>query len=367
MIRSANVITYNRNRVPKPIRPAQREGQSRFRAVHIVRSVSMENEAIAMVNTIRGWVADGYSYGDIGVLVRVKSLASPVQFALKAGGIPFLPLEAATLYTSPVGKVIGAYLTICKQPATAAPEAYARALAIPSRYLSNEQLRAVGRRGWPLIQNISAFRVYAQPGIKAFLAGVHHLHTMNLGAGTPPEHFLDTLIQQFDLASHFRVRDQTNRRPAMATAAELIDLIRQMADTCANVTEFIEQYAQRAQVENELKGSSATIGDDRITVTTIRRSKGGEYRGVILFHVAEQTLPHRRMLATPEDIEEERRVFYVGVTRAIEQLCVTTETRKPSRFLSELDQPFEVRRRFSAIGERMPGWRWIQAIRRLKR
>ena len=363
--RSANVITHNRQRVPKPIRPAEREGRSRFRAVHIVRSVSLEKEAVAMVNTVRGWVADGYAYRDIGVLVRVKSLASPVQFALKEGGIPFLPLEEATLYTSPVGKVIGAYLSICQQPEVAPPEAYARGLAIPSRYLSNDQLRAVGRQGWPLVQNVTAFPVYAQPGIRLFLSGVHHLHTMKKASGTTANHFLDTLIQQFGIASHFQIRDQTTRRPAVATAAELIDLIRQMAVSCGNVTEFIERYAQRAQVENELKGGSGMSEDDRITVTTIHRSKGDEYRGVILFHVAEQTLPHRRMVGTPEDIEEERRVFYVGVTRAIEQLCVTTDTGKASRFLSELDQPFETRRRFGAIGERLPGWRWIQAIRRL--
>ena len=364
--RSANVITYNRQRVPKPIRPAEKTGHLRFRAVHIVRSVSLEKEALAMVNTVRGWVADGYAYRDIGVLVRVKSLASPVQFALKEGGIPFLPLEQATLYTSSVGKVIGAYLTICRHPETATPEAYARALSVPSRYLSNDHLRAVGRQGWSLVQNFTAFPGYAQPGLKAFVSRVHQMRTMNCARGTTPVHFLDTLVQEFGISSHFRIRDQTTRRPAVATAAELIDLIRQMAASCADVSEFIERYGQRSQVESELKGSGETTGEDRVTVTTIHRSKGGEYRGVILFHVAEQTLPHRRMVATAEDIEEERRVFYVGVTRAIEQLCITTDTRRASRFLAELDQPFETPRRLGAIGERLLGWRWIQAIRRLK-
>ena len=77
-------------------------------------------------------------------------------------------------------------------------------------------------------------------------------------------------------------------------------------------------------------------GEDRITITTIHRSKGDEFKGVILFHVAEDILPHRRMTGSDEDIEEERRVFYVALTRAEERLCITTQRKRPSRFLAEM-------------------------------
>ena len=75
---------------------------------------------------------------------------------------------------------------------------------------------------------------------------------------------------------------------------------------------------------------------DRITVTTIHRSKGDEYKGVILFHVVEDILPHRRMTGSDADVEEERRVFYVALTRAEERLCITTQRKHPSRFLDEM-------------------------------
>ena len=75
---------------------------------------------------------------------------------------------------------------------------------------------------------------------------------------------------------------------------------------------------------------------DRITVTTIHRSKGDEYKGVILFHVVEDILPHRRMTGSEAGVEEERRVFYVALTRAEERLCITTQRKHPSRFLAEM-------------------------------
>jgi superfamily I DNA/RNA helicase len=62
------------------------------------------------------------------------------------------------------------------------------------------------------------------------------------------------------------------------------------------------------------------------------------------------------MTAAPEHIEEERRVFYVGITRAVERLCVTTEKKRRSRFLAEMDRPYRDRPKRSL-------WRWVGVIR----
>ena len=125
-----------------------------------------------------------------------------------------------------------------------------------------------------------------------------------------------------------------------ASAAESIDSIREIAARHVCKKAFVDTYLEAMvsetaadQMDRLHPGASR---DDRITVTTIHRSKGDEYKGVILFHVVEDILPHRRMTGSEADVEEERRVFYVALTRAEERLCITTQRKHPSRFLAEM-------------------------------
>jgi DNA helicase-2/ATP-dependent DNA helicase PcrA len=364
VVRSAHVISYNRQRFSKPIRPAEKPGQVRRPAVHVLRCPSLEAETTAAVHTIKRWTADGYTYRDIAVLVRVRSIASPVQMGLTEHGIPFQPLEEALLYTSPVGLAIGAYLDICRHPETAAPESYARALAVPPRYLSNDHLRAVAAGGWPALQRPEAFPPYVRPALADFLAGVGRMHQQYNASGTTAAAFLDDLLDRFGIAAYFLRQERTSRHPVASTSSDIIDMIRQMADACPGVAHFVDGYAQRMAAEQAVPQPPAGHDGNRVTVTTIHRSKGDEYRGVVLFHAAEHTLPHRRMLASREGLEEERRVFYVAMTRAVERLCITTEKKRASRFLKELDRPAGGQPRLAGIvRETSPLWRLIRTIR----
>lgn len=363
---SAHVISYNRFRVEKPIRPAQPDGEG-SKAVEIRVCPSLNAEAGVMAHTIKKWLNSGFAPEEIAVLVRVKSLAGLVQAILKEENIPFKPLEDAALYTSPVGKATGAYLDICRDPVQAAPASYADALASPSRYLSNHHLKAASKLGRRFLDDRRTLPAYVQPAIEEFENSIRHLHRRFHQPGLSASAFLNEMIDRFDLAEYFRYRDQISRHPLASTSQDIIDIFCRTAEEFGSPYSFTTAYFQRL-MDEQTSIRPSEVRQNEVVITTIHRSKGDEYRGVILFHAAEQTIPHSRMTGTNEDLEEERRVFYVAVTRAIERLCVTTERRYESRFLAELDQPYQIgKTRFNRVGEFAAEWSLVDRVRRLWR
>ncbi|MXY98200.1 MAG: ATP-dependent helicase, partial [Gemmatimonadetes bacterium] len=98
--RSASVISHNINRFDKPIRPVQAEAESDRETIRVIACPSLEAETDAVVRTIRRWRNRGYEYGDMAVLVRVQSIAAPLQSALKEADLPFDPMDAGALFQS---------------------------------------------------------------------------------------------------------------------------------------------------------------------------------------------------------------------------------------------------------------------------
>ena len=145
--RSASVISHNVNRFEKPIRPVQVQAGPGRDAIRVMACTSLEAETDAVVRTIRRWKKGGYGYGDMAVLVRVQSIAAPLQSALKEADLPFDPMDAGALFQSHAGRTLGAYFDVISRDKGADPLSYALSLSFPSRSLSNEQLREVAALG----------------------------------------------------------------------------------------------------------------------------------------------------------------------------------------------------------------------------
>lgn len=348
VIRSAHLITYNRARFPKPIRPSLRQ-QTIARetagnhppTVRVFRGETLEAETRTALDAIRQWRREDLSSREIAILVRVKSIAGLIQMALTEAQIPFRPLEHTQVFTSRVARLIGAYMRICLDPETAAPTDYSRALAVPGRFLSNDHLRCIAVEGWSLVRRPEAFPSYAQPAVREFRKTVERIHRACRKLHAASSAFLADIIEQFRIGAYFAHRERFGRRAVTSSAGDIIAVVRDMALEHPDIPAFVAQYHLKIR-EEEDSPQRRVANHDGVRISTIHGSKGDEYRAVILFHATEDTIPHRRMVATgnPADIEEERRVFYVGVTRAIERLLITTDTTAPSRFLAELERPY---------------------------
>ena len=351
--RSASVISHNVNRFEKPIRPVQVQAGPGRDTIRIHNCPSLEAETEAVVRTIRRWRKLGYAYGDMAVLVRVQSIAAPLQSALGAAGLPFDPIDEGALYQSHSGRTVGAWFDVIAHGERATPLSHAISLSFPSRQLSNKQLREAAARGHRFFERkehlpgdvIAEVEEYHK--VIGILRGVYH------SPEAAPVDFLDALMKHSGLEAYYLQRDESSRQRMAASNMESIGMIRQMASRYPATGSFVDSYITSMAAETDADGEdpeervhpgapqgAASDDDGRsgdcITVTTIHRSKGDEFKGVILFHVVEDILPHRRMSGSAEDIEEERRVFYVALTRAEERLCITTQRKQVSRFLAEM-------------------------------
>ena len=384
--RSAGVIAHNVNRFDKPIRPVQAQAGSGRDTILIHKCPSLEAETDAVVRVIRRWRKLGYAYADMAVLVRVQSIAAPLQSALKEADLPFNPLDEGAVYQSRAGRTAGAWFDVIVHGERADPLSYAISLSFPSRHLSNEQLRDAATLGHRFFERMDGLPGDAIAKLEEYLQCIETLRDVYGSPDGSPVAFLDALMEHTGLGAYYRRRDETSRQRMGVADMESIGMIRQMAAGYPATESFVDAYlgsmaseadtdppahakdaasqaetaeanvSEKETVEDdtcfgetaetiETAGDGEQLGEtrgvvsageDRITITTIHRSKGDEFKGVILFHVVEDILPHRRMTGSDEGIEEERRVFYVALTRAEERLCITTQRKRPSRFLAEM-------------------------------
>ncbi len=360
--RSASVISHNVNRFDKPIRPIQAETGPGTDTIRVLVCPTLEAETDAVVRTIHRWRNLGYGYGDMAVLVRVQSIAAPLQSALKEADLPFDPIDAGALFQSHAGRTLGAYLDVIARDERADPLSFALSLSFPSRRLSNEQLREAASLGHRFFDRPDSLPREVISNVETYRNGIDILRGVYTSPDGSPVEFLNEILDQTGLGAYYGRKEENSRQRMAASDVESIESIRQIAARHACKSTFVDAYlgamaseaatdrmdrmdrlplgASRAESGSDAQSTEmledAAPDGDRITVTTIHRSKGDEYKGVILFHVVEDILPHRRMTGSEAGVEEERRVFYVALTRAEERLCITTQRKHPSRFLAEM-------------------------------
>lgn len=345
--KSANAISYNQDRFPKNIRPAVRDGKEQPEvpdAFRVFIGGSPVTEAQEAVNAIRGWAAAGVAYRDMAVLVRVKNIASVVQIALKGGDIPFVPLDRASFYNSRVGSVLGGYMNVCRDPEAARPEHLEAALGTPTRYLRSDDLGEVCAGGWDGLADNPAVPDHARHSLQDFCATVKRVHAYSRSQDKTSSDVMAFLARQFRLDDHYKKEEVNTVNMGISSAVETMALISQMATEHPEFDTWVDWYNEQARQERDgarTPRRAAGEDKDRVIVATIHSCKGAEFRAVVLLHVSDGILPHSSATKTGLRfaVEEERRVFYVGLTRAIERLLVTTSSGQRSRFIGELDQP----------------------------
>lgn len=120
---------------------------------------------------------------------------------------------------------------------------------------------------------------------------------------------------------------------------ELNDIIEEFKSSCEGYSTIINFLIHVDKVAETMKKGRFHKDEDRVILSTIHGVKGMEFKNVFIVNCVEDNIPHKNSL--PDNIEEERRLFYVGITRAIDNLwlCIANEVkgsvRKPSRFIKE--------------------------------
>ncbi len=336
-----NVISHNQKRSNKKLWTTAGAGSP----VQILQVGSERAEAEALARRIKPLTDMGArQYGDFAVLYRTNAQSRPIEEVFIRWGIPYRIVGGVRFYARKEIKDIMAYLRLIYQPQDSI--SFDRVVNVPARGLGAKSLQIFHQwrqqNGYGLaegLRQVSAcdgLTPKARAGFLALGDIVSNFHAQ--AQKLVPATLIEALLRRLDY-SHW-LQDGTPQGEArVENVRELLSVAAQYQDV--GLDGFLEEVALISDVDQ------ADFGSDAVTLMTLHSAKGLEFPVVFITGLEENVLPHSRALYDAMELEEERRLMYVGMTRAKEELLLTYAISRtlyggrggnlPSRFLADIE------------------------------
>lgn len=316
------LLAYNRRRVPKQIHagPDVVTEAGSFE----VRTHAADTGARALVDAVGAWRAEGTAPSDIAVLTRVQSLLLAPHVALAETGVPVDSILDEGVLSRLGLRAALAYLRIALAPDDVAGADLAEIHRRPSRGLPQWATKWLERcRSVADVRRAAARIDDAKVGTKLDdLASDMDRLARLAASGATSRDLLTAVRDDIGLGSAMTLLDSTGA--AAGSHLDDLEALLQVADLHPDAGTF-EAWLRRAFHRERADGG--------VTLATIHRVKGQEWDRVVVFGVTDGILPHR----LAEDVEEERRVLHVGITRGRHRVLVLGDRSRRSPLLAELD------------------------------
>lgn len=289
---------------------------------------------------------------DFAILYRTNAQSRTLEDVLRKHTIPYRLVGAVRFYDRREIRDLMAYLKLIANPAD--NEAFRRAVAVPKRGLGDttiETLAGVAQgAGLPMLEAsarpelLSAIRPAARSGLVAFAELIARFHQM--ARDTSVDELLRALVDTLHFGDYLRADAPEQARDRIENVSALIDgAAETVVDDGGEVgLTPLDHFLQRAMLvagTDQLDPSA-----DAVTLMTMHNAKGLEYPVVFITGMEDGLFPTSQSFDDPAKMEEERRLFYVGITRAEEKLYLShSESRRrngeivgaiPSRFLRDI-------------------------------
>lgn len=311
------------------------------RALQIFEARDGRDEAAHVARSIGDLVRQGRRLSEMAVLYRTRHMSRPLEAAMRHARIPYRVRGGTGFYDRAVIRDALAYLRAIANPADNL--SLARIANVPARGLGAQALAELSafaaQRGLPLSEALAHPEAHAVLSARARdgarrLAGLL-ARWRQLAAGTiPPDHLLADVLEHSGYMAALAQRLSPEDLP---DARAHLEELAAAAGEHAHLRAFLQEVALLTNTDDD------DDERDQLQLLTIHAAKGLEWPIVFVVGLEEGTLPHERSLGTAEGLEEERRLCYVALTRAGEQLCLSHsagrtrgEKRRPSRFLDEI-------------------------------
>ena len=301
---------------------------------------SESEEALAIANEIQAQIANGRQYGDAAVLYRTNAQSYAIERALRQSYIPYKIVGGLRFLDRAVVKDVLAYLRLLYQPSDRV--SFLRIVNVPKRGIGavsvakfldwNDAARRDIVRGLLAVEEADNLTARAK---RPLLELGKILEELQQEIDGSPAELIEKIIKRTGYGDF--INDGT---PQAEERMENIGVLLAEAKAYVDVPAFLEEMA--------LMSLADTAAEQQVTLMTLHAAKGLEFPVVFLAGLEEGILPHARVFDSgkADDIEEERRLCYVGVTRAREELfvsCASSRTQfgqigynMPSRFLDEM-------------------------------
>ncbi len=356
IVNAANsVIGKNQNQIEKVVWTDNDDGPS----IKIHRSTTDAEEGRFVANSI--WehrMQQQMTNGQFCILYRTNSQSRAMEDALRKRDIPYRIYGGLSFYQRKEIKDVLSYLRLVINPKD--EEALKRVINFPARGIGGTTLDRLvvaanhyNRSIFEVMENIDRIDLKINSGTKRkltdFVTMIKSFQVMNetVDAFALSEH----IAKKTGVLLEFKKDGTPEGIGKMENIEELLNGIkdfvegqREIDGATGNISEFLEDVALATDLDND------TGDDDRVALMTIHLAKGLEFPYVYIVGMEEDLFPSGMSMSTRSELEEERRLFYVALTRAEKQAYLTyTQNRyrwgklidaEPSRFLEEIDEKY---------------------------
>ena len=349
ILKAANkVIAYNEGRMGKELWTDSGEGE----LISLYAAFNEQDEAYFVVERIRKWVDEGGSRKDVAILYRSNAQSRQFEERLMVTGTPYRVYGGLRFFERAEIKNALAYLRVMSNHDDDA--SFERVVNTPTRGIgakSLEDIRGVARDRqfslWRAAEELihqQCLPARAANALSGFLKLVEQLEQQTDGVELFEK--VKQVVERSGLIEFYKKEkgDKGEMRvenlEELVNAARLFDYDRDNEENLGELDMFLAHAALEA---GEMQGDDY---DDCVQLMTLHSAKGLEFKQVFLVGMEEGLFPSQQSMEDPGRLEEERRLCYVGMTRAMEHLTLTyAESRrlygretypKPSRFLREI-------------------------------
>jgi len=356
IVNAANsIIANNKNQLEKVVWTANDDGPS----IKIHRSVTDAEEGRFVAGSIfENKMQQQLPNGNFAVLYRTNSQSRSIEDALRKRDIAYRIYGGLSFYQRKEIKDVLSYLRIVINPKD--EEALKRIINYPTRGIGQTTVDKLvvaanhyNRSIFEVMENLDKIDLRINTGTKRklqdFVTMIKSFQIMNEGADAFA--LAEHVSKKTGILMEFKKDGTPEGIARMENIEELLNGIKdfvegqkELADATGNIAEFLEDVALATDLDKD------TGDDDRVALMTIHLAKGLEFPYVYIVGMEEDLFPSAMSMNTRSELEEERRLFYVALTRAEKQAYLTyAQTRyrwgklidsEPSRFIEEIDEKF---------------------------
>ncbi len=356
IVEAANsIIAKNEGQIQKNVFSKNDQGEK----IRVIMAHSDLEEALIVTNDIAQRKAmEQYEYKDFAILYRTNAQSRTFEEALRKRNQPYKIYGGLAFYQRKEIKDLISYFRVTVNPNDR--ESLKRIINFPARGIGNTTMEkleafseAAGRSIWEVMTNplmaqsgLNAGTLKKLNGFIGLISGFHaQMETLN------GYEFAAEVVSKSGLMKEFSDDKSIEGQGRLENINELLSGIKEFTESRQEqglpntITSFLEEVSLLTDMDNEKPEDQ-----NRVTLMTIHASKGLEFKNVYIVGVEEELFPSGRSINDPKAMEEERRLFYVALTRAEHHATISyTRSRfkfgeqiscRPSRFIGELDSAF---------------------------
>ena len=348
---ASSLISKNKKQIPKNVFSVEKDGNK----VSVVSSYSEIDESTKVANILMTLKSDMQcSYSDFAILYRTNAQSRSFEDVFRKKGIPYRIYGSTSFYErKEILDVLAYYRLIINSDDD---EAFKRILNYPTRGIGDTTLTKIVSVS--NLNNTSCWKVISDPLTYALPVSVSTLSKIG-----EFQKMISGFIAEKDDIDAYELGTKVVHNSGIWTFLKS-DVTPEGMSRVQNVEELMNSLSSAAAQKQEMDGESYMLSDfmsevalmtsqdvgeteDKVTMMTVHAAKGLEYKNVFVVGVEEELFPSSMSTGSEDGIEEERRLFYVAITRA-EENCVLTYSKSrmrngsynqtnPSRFLKDID------------------------------